>query len=225
MEGVNDYWRQLSPDEIAARKHRDFIGGLWEELGSMQFEFMRSQGLLPHHVLLDVGCGALRGGLFFVRYLDTGNYCGLDINASLVEAGRREIADASLLGKSPRLLVNENFEASIFGTQFDFALAQSVFTHLYMNHILRCLREVRRVLAPGGRFFATFFEAPDSVHTSPIQHTPGDVTTFYDRNPFHHSLEEIELLSGLAGMIPDYIGDWGHPRGQKMVCFVRGGAS
>ena len=38
------------------------IGGLWDEMGKHQFEFLQSKGLEPQHKLLDIGCGSLRGG-------------------------------------------------------------------------------------------------------------------------------------------------------------------
>ena len=86
---VNTYGRQLTEEEIRSGWHRQFVGGAWEEIGRLQFEYLRRQGLRPQHLLLDVGCGALRGGIHFVRYLEESHYCGIDINASLVEAGRR----------------------------------------------------------------------------------------------------------------------------------------
>ena len=46
--------------------HRAYVGGLWEALGSLQFKFMIDRGLEPQHVLLDVGCGTLRGGVRFI---------------------------------------------------------------------------------------------------------------------------------------------------------------
>jgi hypothetical protein len=89
MKTVNQYYeRQLTPEEIAAGAHRDLVGGLWDEIGVLQFDFLRQQGLLPQHKLMDIGCGALRCGIPIIRYLDEGNYYGLDINASLIEAGQ-----------------------------------------------------------------------------------------------------------------------------------------
>ena len=190
---------------------------MWEEMGSLQLEFMCSQGLRPHHQLLDMGCGALRAGLFFIRYLDSGNYFGLDINTSLIEAGRKELANASLNHRTPRLLVDDQFRASRFGVTFDFAIAQSLFTHLTMNHIINCIAEVRGVLKEGGQFYATFFEAPSPAHTSPILQIPGEVETHHDRDPFHYSIDEIRVLAELAGTHFEYLGDWSHPRAQKMV--------
>jgi len=220
MQGVNSYWKQLSPEEISASKHREFVGGLWEELGKLQFEFMRSQGLRPEHRLLDVGCGALRGGLFFVDYLAPGNYFGLDINESLIEAGRMELRQAGLHDKQPSLMVNSEFNASLFRTKFDFALAMSVFTHLFSNHIIRCLLEVGKILEPTGSFFATFFEAPFPGHLQSLNHQPGGVVTNFDSDPFHYSLEEMKGLAAHAGMQVRYLGDWQHPRDQKMLCFT-----
>lgn len=42
--------------------HRIAVGGMWDEIGKLQFEFMVKQGLKPHHKFLDIGCGSLRGG-------------------------------------------------------------------------------------------------------------------------------------------------------------------
>src|SRR5947209_178803 len=49
--------------------HRTFVGGEWDTIGKLQFDFIVRQGLEPRHVLLDIGCGALRGGRFFIEYL------------------------------------------------------------------------------------------------------------------------------------------------------------
>jgi SAM-dependent methyltransferase len=107
--------------------------------------------------LLDLGCGALRGGLHFIRYLDTGNYYGMDVNASLIDAGKRELEEAKLADRKPQLLVTEGFELGAFATTFDYAIAVSVFTHLPMNHIIQCLVNVRPVLRPGARVARELF--------------------------------------------------------------------
>jgi cyclopropane fatty-acyl-phospholipid synthase-like methyltransferase len=219
MKNVNAYDRELTPEEIARGKHRDAIGGMWEEIGRLQFEFMKSRGLKPGHRLCDTGCGSLRGGIHFVRYLDAGNYFGLDINASLLEGGRRELEQAGLAGKQANLLVDDRFKMSRFGTQFDYLLAVSVFTHLYANHIVRCLVEARAVLAPHGQFLATYFNAPAPAHLESIKQMPGDVITHYDRDPFHYSIEEMTYLGSLAGLKTEAIGAWQHPRNQWMLAF------
>lgn len=221
LKGLNPYDRQLTRQEVDQDLHRAFVGGMWDELGSLQFNFMKAQGLEPGHALVDVGCGALRGGLHFISYLNKGNYYGLDLNASIIEAGRKELERAGIADREPHLLVNNAFEMSRFNTLFDFGLAVSVFTHLPMNHIIRCLAEIEKVLKPRGLFFATFFQAPLSAHTGTIHHSPGGVVTNYDSDPFHYSLEEIAFMASAAGLTVRLIGDWSHPRDQRMLVFSR----
>ena len=154
------YGRELTAAEVARRRHRAFVGGKWDEIGQLQFDFLKACGLRPQHRLLDVGCGALRGGIHFIRYLDPGHYHGIDMNASLIRAGQTvELVEAGLQDRRPRLLVNDAFEFARFDAKFEFALAVSVFTHLPINSIQRCLINLAAVLEPGGRFYATYFEA------------------------------------------------------------------
>lgn len=220
MKGVNVYHRNLSKEEIEAGLHREFIGGMWEEIGKLQFEFLKQNGLRPEHNVLDVGCGSMRGGLWFVNYLDSTNYAGLDINESLIEAGRIELEKANLMVKEPALLVNNQFEFWKFEKKFDFAVAISVFTHLNFNYILRCLIEVKKVMRPDSKFYATFFEAPSPVYLEPILHERGGIQTCFDKDPFHISLLEVKSLANLSGLKVEYIGEWNHPRNQKMLCFT-----
>ncbi len=219
MRGVNNYWQQLDSDDIARNEHRGFIGGLWDELGQFQFEYLVDRGLQPGHHLLDVGCGALRGGLHFVRYLEPGHYCGLDVNASLIRAGQIELARAGLTDRGARLVAGAGFNVSAFETTFDYALAVSVFTHLSANHIQIALSRVATVLKPGGAFCATFFEAPYEAHIDPITHPIADRVTWFERDPYHQSFEELSVLARRAGLLPERIGDFGHPRGQHMAVF------
>lgn len=217
MQGVNDYGNQLTPDGIAAKQHRDAVGGLWEQMGVLQFEFLRSRGLQPGHRLADIGCGCLRGGLHFIDYLDPGRYHGLDINASLIEAGQVEVAERGLTDKAPQLLVDDGFRLHRFGQPFDYMLSVSVFTHLPMNHILRCLVEARKCLKPAGQYYASYFEAPSCVHLAPLAHQPGGVVSHFDQDPYHYSFEEVTWMAAQAGLRARRIGEWNHPRNQMMA--------
>lgn len=62
MLGDVVFRRQLTESEIAQKVHRELVGGMWDEIGTLQFVFLRDHGLEPSQRLLDVGCGALRGG-------------------------------------------------------------------------------------------------------------------------------------------------------------------
>lgn len=54
--------------------HRSYVGGCWDEIGKLQFDFMLKEGLKPEHYFLDVACGSLRAGLHFIPYLEVGHY-------------------------------------------------------------------------------------------------------------------------------------------------------
>jgi SAM-dependent methyltransferase len=217
MRGVNIYWQRFKSDE-SSMDHREAVGGLWEKVGLLQMEFMKSSGLTPNHRFLDIGCGSLRGGIHFVDYLAPGNYYGLDVNASLLDAGREELKARDLLAKSPHLLADEAFRFSLFDTRFDYALAVSVFTHLPSSHLSLCFAELREVLNPDGKFYFTYFEAPHSGHHTPIAQQPGGITSYPDRDPFHYSREDLVRLASPHGIGLEFQGDWGHPRGQLMAC-------
>ena len=122
---------------VGRGEHRDVIGGLWEVLGQLQLNFMICEGLKPHHKLLDIGCGSLRGGVHFIRYLDVGNYAGIDPNIALLDAGYEiELASCGLKERIPRenLICSSDFDPPFPNDTFDFALAQSVFTHVTSEH-------------------------------------------------------------------------------------------
>jgi len=201
-------------------RHRWLTGGGWNDMGTLQLNFLVDQGLMPSHHLLDVGCGALRGGLHFVRYLDSGHYSGMDINAAFLKAGRGELGLAGLSNKGAVLLQDEAFRFSRFDRSFDYALAVSVFTHLPLNAIMRCLSEMERALAPGGRFYATFFRNTGRR----LRHD--DMSTTYhtvhlDRDPYYYDPDIFRwAVDGSELSVTDH-GDWGHPRDQQMLVFTK----
>jgi SAM-dependent methyltransferase len=221
----NDFERELSSGEIAGGAHREFVGGLWDEVGALQLDFMIRQGLRPDMTLLDLGCGSLRGGVRFIRYLAHGNYFGIDANASLLRsAWEIELPRAKLLDCLPRqnLLVNRDFEAWRFGVSFDMVLAQSVFTHLPKDWLVRCLVELARCVQPGGSFFVTFFHCPpDWPPGEPRHDASHGGTTFWDRDPFHYRESELTDAADPRIWQVEHLRDWGHPRGQWMVRFRR----
>lgn len=77
----------------------------------------------------------------------------------------------------------------------------------------------RRTLAPGGVLFASYFEASEPAHLDEIAHPPAGIVTRYDADPFHQSFDELHSLAEFAGLAARRIGEWCHPRGQKMAAF------
>lgn len=189
------------------------IGGMWSEIGRLQFEFLKAEGLTPGDRLLDVGCGSLRGGRHFVRYLNAGRYVGVDISEGVLGAARDLVAREGLAGKRPLLLLSADKRltfaeaaASAVGP-FDVLLAQSVFTHLMPEHIEEGFANLRRVLAPGAAFYFTFFEG---AHRRKTVKGFAQPFAFYEGLADRHGYR-VERVSAEA---------YPHPRGQKMVCLT-----
>lgn len=137
------------------------IGEGWEELGRLQCDYLVANGLEPHHDLLDIGCGTLRGGRHFIRHLEPGRYTGIDISSEAIAFGARLVEDEGLSDRRPTLLVSADRDLrfrQFAGKQFDFLLAQSVFSHLPAENIEECFAHAGQVMKPSSRFFFTFHE-------------------------------------------------------------------
>jgi SAM-dependent methyltransferase len=212
---------QLQP---AREVHRNAVGGMWEEIGELQFNFLVNQGLKPEMKLLDVGCGSLRGGIHFIQYLNSGNYYGIDINSDLIQAGYEQELNTELQAKCPRenLLVNSKFQANLLKVKFNFAIAQSVFTHLPLNSIRRCFVELEKCMNSGGKFYATFFEVSSSeTWVDSYHHNIGGIVTHADADPYHYRQSDfLWCIEGLSWNM-EYIGNWQHPRNQKILVFTK----
>jgi hypothetical protein len=194
---------------IRAVGHRTYVGGLWHEIGRHQFDFLVRQGLKPSDCFLDIACGCLRGGIHFIDYLDSGNYLGIDKEPMLIELGiRKELGRKKCQRKKPLFVVSDKFEFEKFtGRKPQFSLAQSLFTHITQNDICLCFDNLRRFVAPGHLFFASFVVG-DSVVNPDASHS---------REAFYYSKTQLATWSESRGWQATYIGDWQHPRSEMMV--------
>jgi SAM-dependent methyltransferase len=197
---------------------------MWEELGKLQFEFLLTEGLSPEHYLLDIGCGSLRGGVHFINYLEPGHYFGIERSRELLAAGRLELRHAGVTDKRPKLVASAEFPFVTLEQSFDFALAQSVFTHLTFNAILRCLSEAARVLRPGGRFFATFFANPGPrLRIEPAVIDNSNV--YVDRDPYYYDPALFSCLCQGSDLECEHRPEWGHPSTHMLVFTKRSTSS
>lgn len=220
----NYYDLDLAARHVEEGTHRGFVGGLWDEVGKLQFDYVANQGLSRDAKVLDIGCGCLRGGVHFIDYLDPGNYFGIDISESLLNAGfDTEVTALNLQHKLPRenLFCNSEFDASSFGIAFDVLIAQSVFTHLPWNHIKLCLTRAATYTRVDGLFYATFFLCDDGVDWTEPQPIVGEIFSKPTSDPYHYTAQDLKSLVKELPWSVDVVGDWQHPRKQSMVVFRR----
>ncbi|PYJ19875.1 MAG: hypothetical protein DME92_11170, partial [Verrucomicrobia bacterium] len=113
-------------------------------------------------------CGSLRIGRLLIPYLNRGKYFGVEPNKWLVEEGiKRELGEDLVQIKYPTFFFTDSAEAvGEAKVSFDFALAQSIFSHCGLNLIKGWLSAVSRSLADGGALVATFLPGEeDSTQT------------------------------------------------------------
>lgn len=192
--------------------HRAFIGGndeFWNSISKLQFEFLVSQGLKPSDTFIDVACGSLRAGTRLIPYLDPGNYIGVDKHIELVIYGvAKELGVDTFNQRRPRFVISDRFEFDRVSSAPTFGIAQSLFTHLTVEHIVLCLTRLRAIVAPGCRFFATYHEARTETDNPDLSHSLID---------FQFTRQQMEEFGREANWTPRYIGSWNHPRHQTMV--------
>lgn len=174
----------------------------YDLLGAAQFRLLCALGLRADHDLLDFGCGSLRAGRFFISYLDPNRYHGIEPNRWLVEEGISNQIGADLVRlKNPRFDHNCEFATNVFGgANFDFIIANSIFSHAAEDLVVKAMGNFAATLKPDGLIAATFVEG---------QHNwPGDEWIYPGCVTFRPArIKRFAREAGLAAIrIP-----WYHP--------------
>jgi ubiquinone/menaquinone biosynthesis C-methylase UbiE len=147
-----------------------FVGGGHFCENQFKDSFVGLCDLMPHHRVLDVGCGIGKQAVPLTRYLSTeGSYEGFDIVKEGVHWCQEKIT-----GRFPNFrfkhvdIFNKHYnpEGRALASQwrfpysdaeFDFVYVISVFTHMLPDAVENYIREIGRVLKPEGMSFMSFF--------------------------------------------------------------------
>jgi cyclopropane fatty-acyl-phospholipid synthase-like methyltransferase len=119
--------------------------------GEVILDFLRKEGLKPHHRVLDVGCGALSQGKELIEYLGSGNYVGLDPNGWLIEAALNEFPQ--LQTKDPLFSYNSEFLTS--HGPYDYVVAHSVLSHVAEWQMEMAIQNLRSQVNIGAIWLAS----------------------------------------------------------------------
>jgi SAM-dependent methyltransferase len=186
---------ELEVPEDFVRHEGQHPQGLWQR------GFLIEAGLKEGHSILDIGCGDLREGVPLIRYLDTGNYVGVDQTDTAIGQGFLSLTEADL-AKSPAFYLGGDFGFEGIGRRFDYAWAHSVWTHVDLSMVGRCMDQVSAVLKPTGVFMATVF-LPDSERPFGFAEDYANQdrkSTYGFRNPFHHPIPVLASLAEVCGL-------------------------
>ena len=171
--------------------------GQFNEHRRFQMHFLRDHGLMPHHKLLEIGCGPLTAGLPAIDYLDAGNYIGIDVRSSVLNMSWNQIGKAGLSNKNPRLIHSTNFGDNVLeDLHFDFILSFSVLYHLSDELLDSCFKAVSQRLKPAGAYYVNVnTETPSDkwLEFPFIRRTVADYAALADRHGLR--LKDLGTLS------------------------------
>jgi hypothetical protein len=150
-----------------AKETRHYNGGpphVFEAVGRHTFQTLLADGLLPTHRVLDFGCGSLRNGYWLMRFLDSGNYYGIEPVEKGVRAGLKHLIGPELEAfKKPTFLFNTDNDISAFGVPFDYVVARSIVSHTCPGMLHKMLETFAKS-SPEGTMFASYWrqDLPDN---------------------------------------------------------------
>src|SRR5947199_677252 len=146
-------------------QYRAYVGPPedYDLVAAMAFNLLTTLGLRQHHSLLDIGCGSLRIGRLLIPYLNRGKYFGVEPNEWLVDEGiRRELGETLVQIKRPTFCFSDSPDTIAQAkVAFNFALAQSIFSHCGLDLIKGWLSAISRSLAQDGALVATFLPSDE----------------------------------------------------------------
>lgn len=162
---------------VPSRLQNDRIGGYdFQSIGKELASIVRNLGeLKPSERVLDVGCGYGRVAVQLASYLETGEYCGFDIDAQAIRWCRRQISSrhpnfwfahvdvANGYYNRGGPTTADTFTFPCADSSVDVVIATSLFTHLLPPAAARYVAEIHRVLKPGGRAVLSFFLFDDEL--------------------------------------------------------------
>lgn len=145
--------------------------------------FIQEAGLAPSSSVLDIGSGIGRIALPMMDYL-TGPYQGFDAVKAGVDWCQKHIGTRKsnfrfqYIDLHNDLYKSTGIRAAEFvfpypDQSFDFICAISVFTHLQVDETENYIRQIKRVLKPGGRVVLTFFLLDEETIKLMEQNTNG----------------------------------------------------
>jgi ubiquinone/menaquinone biosynthesis C-methylase UbiE len=189
------------------------------DIGSTVLSFGRAAGqrrkilelarLVPGERVLDVGCGPGRLAILAARTVGpAGEACGVDPSPEMVELARQNAARAG---------VRARFEVGVIEAlpypddHVDVVLSVLMMHHLPDDLKPRGLREVRRVLKPGGRLLVVDFGA---TPRGAVDHC----LCVLRLRVGHDHAERLRELAREAGLTAVETG----PTGSRGLAFVRG---
>jgi len=172
---------------------------LWRtQLATAQHELMRHAALVPGERVLDVACGTGSAALDAARAVgpsvgSTGRVVGVDLSGRMIDAARRRAAECGAVNATFERMDAEDL--ALPDASFDVVLC--ALGLMYVPDPARALREMHRVLRPGGRLVVAVWGDRSLCGWSPLfSIIDGEVET--EVCPLFFRLGENDTLARLC---------------------------
>lgn len=126
---------------------------------------LRQAELRPGQEILDIGCGTGSLAILLKELHPQIDVVGLDPDPKALALARRK---AQRAGVSPQLDQGFSDALEYPADSFDHVFSSFMFHHLRSNQKEETLREIRRVLKPGGYLHLLDFRGPNTGDTRPV---------------------------------------------------------
>lgn len=163
------------------------IGAMAAVDGSMEESVVQATGrytaeqvhtalaLTPTDRVLELGCGVGRIGLFLAPRI--AHWHGVDISDNMIGVARQRLAALPNVGFD---LLDRSSLVMLPDASFDAAYSIAVFIHMDKEDLFLYLRELRRILKPGGRLF---FDTWNLAHPVGFRRFDFEVQTYARAEP------------------------------------------
>lgn len=137
-----------TPDEFATRAL-----DIWDSIIGF--------GLTPAMKCVDYGCGSLRLGQHAMRYLDRGNYCGMDVVDTFINQGLELIDPKLIADKAPRLLtITPEHLAGVGEWGPNFIFSSAVLQHVPPDELPEYFRRLAMMMSGNCQAHIIYIDAP-----------------------------------------------------------------
>ena len=136
--------------------------------GALREKMLNLGEVTPGESVLDVGCGTGTLAIAAKRRVGAnGSVRGIDASPQMIARARQkaELAKVEVVFETARAETLPFSDA-----QFDVVLTTVMLHHLRRAAREQCVREIRRVLRPGGRLLVVDFGVKGSGHRGPLAH-------------------------------------------------------
>ena len=190
---------------------REYQAGLDDNIHPKFAKALKIANPTKEDTVLDIGCGSLRGGKLFIPYLLPEKYYGVEPYQWLIDDGiKYEVGQDMIDIKKPSFSNTDVFDFSTFDIQFDYLLAQSIFSHASKRQIQLCIEEAGKVMHEDSVFFATFYHSKYEYE--------GDEWVYPDNVAYHY--KTIVDIAKNVGLLTFDV-DWHHHGDQRWFALTK----